>query len=164
VTGVDIFCRFTHVRFSNRTAIWRGYMSLFSERTVWIRENYIKEEESCNPFDVTWTCEESQTITGTKVSNESTRKEIGNHKRARLLLTPAERHPVRVLSSCVQVPSAELEGDWIQSEQCRVWHLKNVLEQVTGRCYFVENLTGPSSPSTDPNSPTILQKFATCRA
>jgi hypothetical protein len=35
--------------------------------------------------------------------------------------------------------------------------MKNMLQQVARRCLLVENVT-------DPNSPTILQKVAICRA
>jgi hypothetical protein len=60
---------------------------------------------------------------------------------------------------------------------CRLWKatgysvngaecgtVKNVLQQVAGRCLLVENVTDPNSHSTDPNSPAILQKVAICRA
>jgi hypothetical protein len=41
--------------------------------------------------------------------------------------------------------------------------MENVLQQVAGRCLLVENVIDPNSPSTDPNSPAILQKVAICR-
>jgi hypothetical protein len=41
--------------------------------------------------------------------------------------------------------------------------MKNVLQQETGRYLLVENVTDLNGPSTDPNSPAILQKVAICR-
>jgi hypothetical protein len=42
--------------------------------------------------------------------------------------------------------------------------MKNVLQQFAGRCLLMENVTDPDSPSTDLNSPVILQNVAICRA
>jgi hypothetical protein len=53
-------------------------------------------------------------------------------------------------------------GYRINSAECVT--MKNVLHQVAGRCVLVESVTEPNSPSTDPNSPTILQKVAICGA
>jgi hypothetical protein len=42
--------------------------------------------------------------------------------------------------------------------------MKNVSEQVAGKCLLVENVTDLNSLSTDPNNPAILQKVVICRA
>jgi hypothetical protein len=41
--------------------------------------------------------------------------------------------------------------------------MKNMLQQVAGRCLLVGNVTDPNSPSTSPYSPDILQKAAIYR-